>query len=312
MLRGRAESEAEILISRTLEKPSTSRFAKALAASELPPGMLAVRNPWPQPFLPATLGLAIMLLVPLAFLTITPAEAKPLAAPGLRLMTWNVEYGRDNASGGVNPAQIAEVIRGQNPDIVVLQEVSRGWAIGGGTDLAEYLRRSLGMAAYWAPAADGQFGNLLLAPKSRKVEVEHHFLPYGQGPMWRSYLKVETGGLRIIATHLTHRKENTPTRLEQIQTILDEKPDIVVGDLNFWPTWQERRLFVSAGFFSAQDETGNGAGFTSPTSRPTNRVDWVWTGRRVEVGGFRILSEVKASDHFPVVALLNAPGVSSL
>lgn len=280
------------------------------ALVELPPGMLPVKRLVPKPFLPATAGLALILLVPLGFLTITPADAKPLGAPGLRLMTWNVKYGRDDASGEVNPAQIADVIRGQNADIVVLQEVSRGWAIGGGTDLAEYLRRTLGMAAYWAPAADGQFGNLLLAPKSRKLEVEHHYLPYGQGPMWRSYLEVKVGGLRLIATHLTHRKENTPTRLEQIQTILDEKPDIVVGDLNFWPTWEERKLFVSAGMFSAQDETGNGAGFTSPANHPTNRVDWVWTGRRVEVGGFRILSEVKASDHFPVVALLNAPGVS--
>ncbi|HZM80212.1 MAG TPA: endonuclease/exonuclease/phosphatase family protein [Candidatus Limnocylindrales bacterium] len=303
LVRPRAESEAEALITRTLERPTPAKL-------ELPPGMLQVRRPLPQLFLPATLGLALLLLVPLGFLTITPADAKPLDAPGLRLMTWNVMYGRDEASGGVNPAQIAEVIRGQNVDIVVLQEVSRGWAIGGGTDLAEYLRRELGMAAYWAPAADGQFGNLLLAPKSRRLEVEHHYLPYGQGPMWRSYLKARVGGLTVIATHLTHRKENTPTRLEQIQTILGEKPDVVVGDLNFWPTWDERNLFVSAGMFSAQDETGNGAGFTSPTSRPTNRVDWVWTGRRVEVGGFRILSEVKASDHFPIVALLNAPGVS--
>jgi len=295
---------------RTAPEPATTVAPARPEPAELPPGMLAVRRPWPQPFLPATLGLAFLLLVPLGFLTIVPGDAKPIDAPGLRLMSWNVKYGRDDASGVVNPAQIAAVIRAQRADIVVLQGVSRGWAIGGGTDMAEYLRRELGMAAYWAPAADSQFGNLLLAPKSRKLEVEHHYLPYGQGPMWRSYLKIRVGGLHVIATHLADRKQDTPTRQAQIQTILDEKPDVVVGDLNFWPTWQERRMFVSAGFFSAQDETGNGAGFTSPTSRPINRVDWVWTGRRVEVGGFRILSEVKASDHFPIVALLNTPGVS--
>jgi endonuclease/exonuclease/phosphatase family metal-dependent hydrolase len=307
LVRRSAGERVDVPVARDLTKPApTSVF-------QLPPGMLQVKRRWfaeaPQPFLPATLGLALLVLVPVGFLAITPADAKPLDHPGLRLMTWNVKYGRDDASGGVNPAQIAEVIRGQDPDIVVLQEVSRGWAIGGGADLAEYLRWNLGMAAYWAPAADGQFGNLLLAPKSRKLEVENHFLPYGQGPMWRSYQKVQLGGLRIVATHLAHRKENTPTRLEQIQTILDEKPDVVVGDLNFWPTWQERRLFVSAGFFSAQDETGNGTGFTVPTSRPASRVDWVWTARRVEVAGFQILSGVKASDHFPIVVLLNAPGV---
>lgn len=281
------------------------------AATVLPPGLLPVRTPWPKPFLPATLGLALILLVPVGFLSIAPSDAQAAGTPGLRLMSWNVKYGRDDASGEVNPAQIAAAIRGQRADLVVLQEVSRGWAIGGGTDVAEYLRRELGMAAYWAPAADGQFGNLLLAPKSSRLEVEHHYLPYGQGPMWRSYLEIRVAGFSVIATHLTHRKQNTPTRLRQIETILDEKPDVVVGDLNFWPTWQERRMFVSAGFLSAQDEKGEAAAFTSPTSRPTNRVDWMWVGRRLEVSSFEILKDVKASDHFPIVATLSAPALSS-
>jgi endonuclease/exonuclease/phosphatase family metal-dependent hydrolase len=161
------------------------------------------------------------------------------------------------------------------------------------------------MIYYWAPAADGQFGNLLLVPKGRTFKVEHYRLPYGQGPMWRSYLKIRVDGLSIVATHLSHRKQNTPTRLEQIGAILDERPDIVVGDLNFWPTWEERRAFASAGYFSAQDVTGNGDKFTFPTARPTNRVDWIWGARSVEFTGFAILNGTKASDHFPVVALVS-------
>jgi endonuclease/exonuclease/phosphatase family metal-dependent hydrolase len=270
---------------------------------ELPPGTLPLKRPLPQLLTPVSLALAGLVLIPLGLMVIRPGAAVAEQGSSLRLMTWNVKYGRDDASGQVNPAQLAETIRRQDADLVLLQEVSRGWAIGGGLDLAEWLARDLGMEYHWGPAADDMFGNLLLVPKDRKVAVSHHYLPFGQGPMRRSYLLVTVDGIDIVSTHLTHRKQNTPTRLDQIRTILEEKPDVVLGDLNFWPSWDERRAFESAGFVSAQDMTGNGALFTSPASRPTNRVDWVW-GKRMEFSDFRIVSETKASDHFPLVVVV--------
>jgi endonuclease/exonuclease/phosphatase family metal-dependent hydrolase len=253
----------------------------------------------------------LTLLVPMIML-VTPTGATP-AEPSrfsMRLMTWNIKYGRDDARGIANPRQIAAAIAEAKPDVVVLQEGSRGWTIGGGVDVAEFLSRELGMAYRWAPAADNQFGNLLLTNREL-IDVEVGSLPYGQGPMQRSYLKATVrvnaaSKIDLITTHLTHRKQNTPTRLAQIDTILSAKPMVLAGDLNFWPTWDESRSFTRAGYRSAQDITGHSAEWTSPTNKPTNRVDWIYGNSGVAFKDFAILTKVTASDHFPLIVTVTS------
>ncbi len=269
-------------------------------------GPLQLMRPRPEAGSLASRLILITLLVPAAML-VTPAGATPPepSRATMRLMTWNVKYGRDDARGIANPRQIAEAIAAAKPDVVVLQEVSRGWAIGGGVDVAEFLSRELGMSYYWAPAADNQFGNLLLTNREL-TNVEVGQLPFGQGPMQRSYLKATVrvnaaSKIDLVTTHLTHRKQNTPTRLAQIDTILRAEPMVLAGDLNFWPTWDESRAFARAGYQSAQDLTGHGAEWTSPTNKPTNRVDWIYGSNRIAFSDFAILSKVTASDHFPLI-----------
>ncbi|MFD0594817.1 endonuclease/exonuclease/phosphatase family protein [Catellatospora coxensis] len=259
-------------------------------------------------------GVAALLLAVPALMHVTrPAAATAEAsATGLRVLSWNVKYGRDDATGQADPHQLAAAIRAAAADVVVLQEVSRGWAIGGGVDVAEYLSRELGMPFTWSPAADGQFGNLLLT-RLPVSSVRTGRLPYGQGPMWRSYLKATLtlhGGrtLDVVTAHLTHRKPNTPTRLAQIDGLLAQvdpaAPTLIAGDFNFWPSWPEQRSFTSAGWVSAQDVTGHGAAWTSPTDRPTNRVDWVFGSPQVAFTDFAVLTQITASDHFPVLTAL--------
>jgi endonuclease/exonuclease/phosphatase family metal-dependent hydrolase len=245
------------------------------------------------------------LLVPL-LVWITPVDAATVAQDsGIRLMTWNIKYGRDDARGVVNPRQIAAAIRASGADVVVLQEVSRGWAIGGGIDVATYLSHELGMKFQWGPAADGQFGNLLLTNRPLQ-DVHMGQLPFGQGPMRRSFLSARvmlspSVGIDLMTTHLTHMKANTPTRITQIETVLRERPAVIAGDMNFWPSWEEPAYFTRAGYLSAQDYTGNGPLWTSPTDRPSNRVDWIWGSDRVAFSEFAVLTDVTASDHFPLM-----------
>ena len=82
---------------------------------------------------------------------------------------------------------------------------------------------------------------------------------------------------------------------------------MIAGDFNFWPTWEEARLWADAGFTSAQDVTGHGAEFTSPTDHPDNRVDWIFGTPDLEFSDFAILSGVTNSDHFPLVVTVG-PG----
>ena len=249
--------------------------------------------------------MAVALFVPL-LVWITPVDAQAVPeSSGIRLMTWNIKYGRDDARGIADPQQIADAIRASGADVIVLQEVSRGWAIGGGVDVASYLSHELGMAFQWGPAADGQFGNLILTNRPL-ADVHVGRLPYGQGPMRRSFLSARvmltpSTGIDLVTTHLTHKKENTPTRLAQIDTVLRERPMVLAGDLNFWPSWDEPQAFTRAGYVSVQDYTGNGPLWTSPTDRPTNRVDWIWGNDQVTFSEFAVLTNVTASDHFPLI-----------
>ncbi|MEV4413685.1 endonuclease/exonuclease/phosphatase family protein [Catellatospora sp. NPDC049609] len=257
---------------------------------------------------------ALALAVPVLMHLTQPDDGTAnTSAASVTVLSWNVKYGRDDATGQADPRQLARAIQQANPDVVVLQEVSRGWAIGGGVDVAEYLSRELRMPYWWAPAADGQFGNLLLT-RLPVSAVSTGLLPYGQGPMHRSYLKATVSlhfgekSLDVVTAHLTHRKPNTPTRLAQIDTMLARvdpaRPTVVAGDFNFWPSWPETRSFTDGGWVSAQDVTGHGAAWTSPTDRPTNRVDWVFGSRSVAFTDFQVLDQVTASDHFPVLATL--------
>jgi endonuclease/exonuclease/phosphatase family metal-dependent hydrolase len=258
---------------------------------------------------------ALALLMPLAVAATRPAVAEPAQAGAtIRLMSWNVMYGRDHTGGVADPEAVAAAIGAADPDVVLLQEVSRGWPIGGGVDMLEYLSRRLAMPYRWSPAADGQFGNAVLT-RLPLSGVEAVRLPFLHGPMERSYLAATLhlsggGELRVINAHLQHRKENTATRLVQSQALLaawDGRPHTVIaGDFNFWPSWEEPRLWREAGFVSAQDVTGHGAEFTVPSDDPDNRVDWIFGTPDLSFSDFEILTEVTNSDHFPLVVTVEA------
>jgi endonuclease/exonuclease/phosphatase family metal-dependent hydrolase len=260
---------------------------------------------------------AILALLPIPALTAITAPGVPDAAQQgtqVRLMTWNVAYGTDN-DGVVDLEAIAKAVEAQRADVAMLEEVNRGWPIGGGTDMAEWLARRLRMDWVWSPAADGQFGNLLLTRLPLK-DVETGRLPYVQPPQQRSYVAAtlvldRSRTLRVIGTHLQHRKENTRTRLAQIDKLLavagTAKPTVIAGDLNMWPEWEEPQKLRGAGFVSAQDVTGHGGEFTSPVPAADNRVDWIWGTPDITFADFAIRRDVVVSDHFPLVVTVTVP-----
>ena len=93
-----------------------------------------------------------------------PPETPPATrtAGPLRLMTYNLHQGFD-VDGRLDPAGLAEMIELEQPDVVALQEVSRGWLVTGGLDLHAWLRRRLGLAGRFAGTADPQWGNAVLS-----------------------------------------------------------------------------------------------------------------------------------------------------
>lgn len=262
----------------------------------------------------AALGIGIALPASVPYPSAAALGPDTAVRPAIRLVSWNLHYGV--ASGpGVDLDQVARTIEAEHPDLVTLQEVERGWILGGGADMATYLSNRLGMPFVYAPAADRQFGNVILSIRPL-TEVAIHALPYGDGPQKRSAISatVDAGAvrLRITSVHLQHRAENTPTRQKQIAELVRAEPlsgsAVVAGDFNAEPGWPEIGAMTAAGYQSAQDAVGDPTGLTSPAEAPVERIDWIF-GSGVSWTDFTILGDAHSSDHRGLAVTITAPGV---
>ncbi|WP_448059472.1 endonuclease/exonuclease/phosphatase family protein [Cellulomonas hominis] len=229
------------------------------------------------------------------------------AADALVVVDWNLHYGV-SPDTAVDLEQVARTIEAQDPDVVTLQEVARGWVLGGGADMATWLGRRLDMQVTFAPAADRQFGNAVLS-RSALTDIEVHELPYGAGPQQRSALSatVTTADgtpVQVTSVHLQHREENTPTRLDQLAVLLaalpDDGPAVLAGDLNAEPGWPEIAAVTDAAWVSAVDAAGDPTALTSPSVGPEQRIDWLFTRHATAVTA-EVLTAPRSSDHLPVV-----------
>lgn len=226
------------------------------------------------------------------------------------VMAWNVHFAV-NAEGGVDPEALADSIAAQHADVVLLQEVTRGWTLAGGLDLATWLSNRLGMHIAFAPAADRQFGNAVLSPAELR-DVDVHALPYGDGPQKRSAVSalanVGDSAVRVTSVHLQHSVSNAPTRLHQVESLLSHltgtgirgAPGVIGGDFNAEPGSAEMQTMTSGHYLSAVDIAGDPAELTSPNPDPVRRIDWI-LGRGVTFVHADVLDD-PTSDHRPVIA----------
>jgi endonuclease/exonuclease/phosphatase family metal-dependent hydrolase len=266
----------------------------------------------PVPWRVAVIPLAGLVVVPGALALGAP---KTLPAPtGSRpivLVDWNV-HSTVNADGQIDPEAIARFVEAHHADVVVLQEVGRGWPISGEVDVAEWLSRRLEMPYAWAAAADGQFGNVVLSrfPIERASAVD---LPYGDGPQQRSYVfaVLDAGAGRTLSVFGTHLQDGDrpDTNAEQIRTLIQDwggaSATVIAGDMNQQPTDPNIELFSAAGLVSAQDAAGlSGASTARDPNFPGDRVDWIFTAGDIGLSGFQIFPD-PASDHLPLVVGLS-------
>lgn len=254
------------------------------------------------------IALPVVLLVLVPLLLVAKGGSPALAQGNgvtLRILDWNT-HSMVNSAGMLDPEAIAEVIERQHVDVVTLQEVTRGWLIAGTTDEAEWLARRLHMSYAWSPAADSEFGNLLLS-RYPIVSSQAVPLPYVDGPQHRSFVvaNIDIGSGNVVRVVGAHLESNTArTHRAQVEAMLDfaggQQPTIIAGDMNMQPTEPDVPLFGRAGFHSSQDTTGNGSlsSATSPNF-PGDRVDWIFGTKDVAFSDFNIVA-ADASDHRPL------------
>jgi endonuclease/exonuclease/phosphatase family metal-dependent hydrolase len=245
---------------------------------------------------------AISVLVPLAALV--PFGAPP-AAPAqgtFRLMTYNVHSGFDRWQIPSIDA-LAETIARESPDVLVLQEVTRGWLLTEQHDVVGVLAERLGMQYVWGPTINDLYGNALLT-RMPITEVRRVLYPKEPGlrHQQRGALVARVADVTILVTHLDENADATDVRQTQVRTLLralvDTSPAIVAGDLNALPATLEMDLLAQSGFADLALAAGADEG-TFPSDRPERRIDYVWGVGVVGAQAHTVAST--ASDHRAVV-----------
>lgn len=256
---------------------------------------------------------AAALLVPALVVAIywsPPAFVTSQGLADLRIMSYNLHQGF-NTSGRLDVEALAQVIEAEKPDILALQEVSRGWVVDGSLDLLAWLSSRLEMPYVSGPTADGQWGNAVL---SRYPIVASRNIPLpGQDlPLRRAYLDVEVdlGGevLRVLATHLHHVGADEEIRELQAELLLmgwsGTPRTVLLGDLNATPESSTMQAleswFVDAAFADGIRR------FTSPAGDPTKTIDYILLSADLVASEISVRA-TEASDHLPVAVTVTLP-----
>jgi endonuclease/exonuclease/phosphatase family metal-dependent hydrolase len=257
----------------------------------------------------AAAAAAIAVAVPLASFISAPA-APELQPPKVtfRLMTYNVHQGFD-ASQIPSLDEIVATIAHESPDVLVVQEVVRGWTIDQQHDVLSVLAQRLEMYYAFQPAIGDLYGNAVLSRYPMEVVKR---VAYPPGPTQRNQprgaLFVRIGDLLVVTTHLDDTRDGTFVRQDQMRTILREIGDatavVVAGDLNAEPADIEIRLLDQAGF----QDLGQSAGTTTVGDSPAKRIDYVWGLGVVGAQAHRTDEKNPASDHLGVVVNITRTG----
>lgn len=256
-----------------------------------------------------------VLVVPVALVTLvgpwatmSTVEAPRDSHDGLRVMAWNLRmgYGMD---GTFDIEAVAELVREQDPDVLLLSEIDRAWLLNGGQDQLAILSRLLGMDAHFGPAADPVWGDAVLTslPVSN---VDAHRLP-GYDAVTGAQalaLTVERDGTTydVIATHVQPHGGAGDGSLEQSRDIAalaadragDDRPVVVGGDFNLEPGAPSWDALLDRGLVDALDAAR--PVLTSPADHPEQQIDHLLITDDLEAAEpHTVASEL--SDHLPVV-----------
>src|SRR5690606_22035388 len=119
---------------------------------------------------------------------------------------------------------LARTIEEVHPDVVVLQEVSRGWLVSSGVDELRWVSHRLGMPyVFGTNADDGICGNAILT-RAPILEVAHRQYTTTQNLKRRVIgvrLATERGDLWVFGTHLDDPTEAGQVRMTQVTELID-------------------------------------------------------------------------------------------
>ena len=242
----------------------------------------------------------IAVAVPLLALVLAPGPP-PVADPRntFTVMTYNIHQGF-NAGQVPSLDALVEVISHESPDVLVLQEVVRGWMIDEQHDALAVLSERLAMPYVFGPNIGDLYGNAIL---SRYPMTDVRRIHFAVEPSLRHQprgaIGVRIGDVLVVTTHLDDISDSSAIRQEQVRAILSawsgERIAIIAGDMNAEPGTLEMGLLGEAGY----GDIGEPAGGTT-IDDPPKRIDYVW-GIGVTASNARTVKAPAASDHRALV-----------
>ncbi len=255
------------------------------------------------------LALAFVNAVPVAMFLLPLATTTPVSSASCRAMLINVNTQRGS------PSRVIAAIRRENPDIVVLEEISDKWVEALGPILESYAIRKI-------QTRDDNFGIGLLS-RVPCVSTQVVYMGEAEVPSILTEATLEGRRLILVATHpLPPGGPNySAYRNEQLEVVARrvaamDGPVLLLGDLNVTPWSHYYRRFVSTSGLS-DAATGRTIMPTWPTfcSLLWIQIDHCFHSDEIDIGATRVGENV-GSDHYPLIvdfALRPAEGeVSSL
>ena len=238
----------------------------------------------------------------------------------LTLLSYNIHSGV-GVDGVLDLGRIADVIAASGADLVALQEVDRHRrAQSRFEDQPGVLATRLGFHLAYAanlddePAHPGapraQYGTAVLS-RLPLAGVTNTLLPCFAGSEQRGLLEasldVGDTSLRVLGTHLQWDTETERTRqAEAIVAVLDERPTVLLGDLNTTPG-SAAHTCLAGRLTDSWTVAGDGDGHTFDAERPPRRIDYVWVGGGVRAVSAQVIRS-DASDHHALRVEVTLPG----
>jgi len=250
----------------------------------------------------------VLLLLPLAGI-ITRSEPDTETGDGfpVKMMTYNLHNGF-NPQGDLDLEALAQVIEEADPDIIALQEISRGWLISGRVDMLDWLSQRLELPYVSGPTEGPLWGNAVLS-RYPIIESVNYDLPPRDLFLLRGYLltRIDIGKnetLNLIATHFHHVEEDSEIRQQQVPVILDawnnQALTIITGDLNAQPDSIEIAMLRDAGLTDVMADSVPPESYNFSSVTPFERIDYIWITPDLKAANAKVL-QVTASDHMPLV-----------
>ncbi|QHT65265.1 endonuclease [Rhodocytophaga rosea] len=230
-------------------------------------------------------------------------------------MAYNIHHCNPPSKPGmIDMAAITHTIGTQNPDLVALQEVDVYTDRSGAYNQAEEIAKKLQMYYYFGKAIDyggGEYGVAILSkyPLSEEKVYPLPTQPATKGePRIIATAKVTLpDGLQIRfgSTHLDAQKDsmNRQLQIKQIEAIASSEklPFVLAGDFNAPPGSTVIRQLDTHFTRTCQDCPP-----TIPVEHPNKAIDFIAFRPRSKfrIKTHQVISETYASDHLPVIAVI--------